>query len=207
MKSQSAALSYALVLTAATSVMACKNDTKMSAGVNLKNGSSVAAKGDDTPIDTSLPNDAPVAVAPSTVVAVSPAVAPASAPVSAPSPVAATFKPPPVAVPSTAVKKGNFTVWTVPADPVPFKHYMVYILVNIPLVATNYTDKDVTGSVIGSDTYVKDFGGLWPFDKFTTSPGYGLYQVDIPGSFRKVSDMIKVQSTLLNENQELKIVF
>lgn len=110
-------------------------------------------------------------------------------------------------VPMEAIKKGSFTVWTVPKDPIPFVDYSIYIRVSLPTNTTNYSINDLEGYLIGTDEYEQAFGRGYKPASFETDLDSALVQIRVPGSFNQVRDTIQVKSTLLNEEQDIEIVF
>ncbi|RYZ57754.1 MAG: hypothetical protein EOP07_09040 [Proteobacteria bacterium] len=106
-----------------------------------------------------------------------------------------------------AIKKGSFTVWTVPKDPIPFVDYSIYIRVSLPTNTTNYSINDLEGYLIGTDEYEQAFGRGYKPASFETDLDSALVQIRVPGSFNQVRDTIQVKSTLLNEEQDIEIVF
>lgn len=110
-------------------------------------------------------------------------------------------------VPEEAIKKGSFTVWTVPKDPVPFVDYSIYIQVTLPNNTQNYSINDLEGYLIGTDEYEQSFGRGFKPASFEADLNSAVVQIRVPGSFNQVRDTIRVKSTLLNEEQEIEIVF
>lgn len=105
-----------------------------------------------------------------------------------------------------AVRKGKFTAWTVPADPRPHQSYLIIIQVEWPKT----TDKkllrnrrnDLTGTVVGTDNYFQVIEQTGYF-----IPKSNQMVVAVPGAEQNVEDVIQVHSKILDESQELKIVF
>lgn len=101
------------------------------------------------------------------------------------------------------VKKGSFTVWTVPNDPKPGEDYRIVIQVKYPKASQKLRPGDITGIVVGTDQYRKVIG---------ISTAQYLVEakqvvVDIPGADARVRDTIRVYSQILKETQLLEIVF
>ena len=124
------------------------------------------------------------------------------------------------------VKKGSFTVWTVPEDPDPGQPYDIHILIDLPERLKRYSHADLSGTVIGTDGYRQRLP--WDFfipDATTTidadgnrtvvgrtgdlplRSGQALLIVRIPRAAALVRDTIEIRSRLLREKQTLKIVF
>lgn len=137
--------------------------------------------------------------------------APATAkPSPTPSVVASQIVPAPTAVPG-AITKGSFTVWTVPDNPEPRQNYKIYIQVKLPSNTTSYLRSDLTGSVNGTDNYFRDIGrevkDFLYGDIFTFEGTTATLVLSIPGAETLVKDSIRVHSQLLNEEQDIAIVF
>src|SRR5688572_11413770 len=63
----------------------------------------------------------------------------------------------PTVVPG-AIAQGSFTVWTVPQNPDPKMHYDIYIEVKLPANISSYAYDDLSGSVVGTDSYQRAIG-------------------------------------------------
>lgn len=104
------------------------------------------------------------------------------------------------------VSKGRFSAWTVPTDPRPRQSYLIVIQVDWPKT----TDRrklqarrfDLSGTVVGSDTYFQSIERTGQF-----VPRANQMIIPVPGGEQNVRDVIQVHSKLLNESQELAIVF
>lgn len=119
---------------------------------------------------------------------------------------------PAVNVPSYAVSKGSFSVWTDPRDPLPRGTYAIVIQVRLPTNITKYRASDLTGTVTGGmDSYKQVI-------KFPTTYEVpikdGAVQVKIPvpgvpgpGAAKLVQDTIQIESSLLGEKQTFLIEF
>ena len=112
-----------------------------------------------------------------------------------------------------AIRAGSFTVWTIPADPAPMQNYLIVIRVDLPenlLRGRKYPLRDLYGYVRGTDGYRKQLPhpdarrrrGFLPIKN-----GQVELVVGVKGAEGKVRDRIKVGSRLLNESQELQLVF
>ena len=113
---------------------------------------------------------------------------------------------PQFAMPSKAVTKGSFTVWTVPEDPLPGQNYKIIIQVKLPDRVTRYRRSDLTGTVIGTDGYRQFIPGV---KRGWLPVRENLAQMDIfvPAAASLVRDKIMVRSKILKEEQNLEIVF
>ncbi|NOX55594.1 MAG: hypothetical protein GXP27_14375 [Planctomycetes bacterium] len=105
------------------------------------------------------------------------------------------------------VRKGSFTAWTVPEDPDPGESYLIVIQVRLPRWVRNYSPRDLTGHMRGTDGYTTPIG-------FYRGRYYGKFNsrakqlvIRIPGAAKNVRDTIHVESRLLREKQDLEIVF
>lgn len=105
-----------------------------------------------------------------------------------------------------AVTKGSFTVWTVPEDPGPLEDYTIVIQIQVPSRIRRYPRRDLSGIVIGTDGYRKYLPGqgrsILPMRNHEAQ-----LQVKIPGGSRLVRDTIRIESHLLDEKQEIEIIF
>ena len=111
------------------------------------------------------------------------------------------------------VRAGSFTAWTIPPDPRPRQDYFIVILVDLPdhLRLRKYPKRDLYGTVRGTDGYhqqlpsndVRGRRGFLPIRN-----GKAQIVVKVPGAKVKlVKDRIRVGSRLLNETQDLELVF
>jgi hypothetical protein len=153
--------------------------------------------------------------------------APSPAPVIAPAaPIQNPVVVPPVApvIPPEAVTKGSFSAWTEPKDPSPREDYRIVIQVTLPSNTTSYSENDLSGLVIGTDNYRQPLGSAvsssvgvivgsnnykryFESGVFKYSGTSATLSVLVPGAANLVQDTIQIKSNLLNESQELKIVF
>lgn len=117
-----------------------------------------------------------------------------------------------IKLPENTIVKGSFRVWTVPADPEPLMAYDIYIDVKLPSNATDYTKNDLSGAVIGTDGYEQPIGrdavsvGI-KSQRFESFPGRATLIISVPGALNLVKDTINIRSDLLNESQNIEIVF
>jgi len=124
-----------------------------------------------------------------------------------------------------AVTKGSFTAWTDPVQPAPGQFYQIIIEIRLPDRITRYRLSDLSGVVIGSDTYRQNL----PFDRNSPSAarvtGGAEFEtvrrttivsvtgkklqlaIKVPGADRLVKDRIRIKSRRLKEEQELTLVF
>ncbi|MEM9701579.1 MAG: hypothetical protein AAF907_03955 [Planctomycetota bacterium] len=112
----------------------------------------------------------------------------------------------------TAIRKGSFTVWTIPPDPRPRQDYAIVIEVDLPeeLRLRRYPKHDLYGEVKGTDSFrmripgndFRDRKGFLPIRN-----GKAQLVIGVPGAERLVKDRIKVGSKLLKESQTLSLVF
>ncbi|QDT17474.1 3'-5' exonuclease family protein [Alienimonas californiensis] len=112
----------------------------------------------------------------------------------------------------TAIRKGSFTVWTVPPDPRPMQDYAIVIEVDLPekLRLRRYPKHDLYGMVKGTDDFLMRLPGNSLADRRGFLPirdGKVQFVVGIPGAESLVKDRITVGSKLLNESQTLELVF
>lgn len=112
-------------------------------------------------------------------------------------------------VPDSAVSKGSFTVWTEPEDPAPMQYYYVIVQVKLDKGISSYSKNDLTGTLVGTDGYDQQIGRYGDLDtlKHYPSKGYARLKTFVPGSYDNVRDDIKIHSDLLNETQNISIVF
>ena len=129
---------------------------------------------------------------------------------------------------SRVVKKGSFSVWTVPKDPLPEQEYQIVIQVRLPNYVRRYRATDLSGEVEGSDRYRQKI----PWDPrwknrtdvaLTVKKGrlvalrrgdflpvrdrIAQLVIRVPAAKKLVRDKIRIQSKLLKEQQLLEIVF
>lgn len=117
---------------------------------------------------------------------------------------------PPTPTPPGSITKGSFTVWAVPANPDPGQDYVIHIKVQLPPNTTSYNYQDLDGNLIGTDTYTQEFGRSSPpgnDDRFKYFGTYAIAQISVPGAENLVRDTINVSSRLLNEAQQIVIIF
>ena len=129
---------------------------------------------------------------------------------------------------SRVVKKGSFSVWTVPKDPLPEQEYQIVIQVRLPNYVRRYRATDLTGEVEGSDRYRQQIpwdprwknrtdvaltirkGRLVPLrrgDFLPVRDRIAQLVIRVPPAKKLVRDKIRIQSKLLKEQQVLEIVF
>lgn len=113
---------------------------------------------------------------------------------------------PGINVPSFAVTKGSFSVWTEPRDPEPGQPYRIIIQIRVPSGVTRFRGSDLTGAVIGTDTYRQAIR-FKSTDQFPVVDGAVEIPIVVPGAKRLVRDTIRVESRLLREKQVIHIVF
>lgn len=123
------------------------------------------------------------------------------------------------------VRKGSFSAWTVPADPVPEMEYRIVIQVRLPDGIRRYRARDLSGEVEGSDKYRQTipWDSRWPNVTLTIRNGklvpvrksdflpvrnrVAQLVIRVPPAKKLVRDKIRVQSRMLKEEQVLEIVF
>lgn len=112
-------------------------------------------------------------------------------------------------LPSNAITQGHFSVWTVPQDPVPGHSYTIVIAVDLPSGLTSYDKSDLSGQVHGTDGYVHLVGDYRVSfsEHFSFDGKNAQLSINIPGAAAMVQDTIDIGSALLNEHQQIKIVF
>ncbi len=110
------------------------------------------------------------------------------------------------------IRKGSFTVWTIPPDPRPMQKYAIVIEVDLPeeLRLRRYPKRDLYGEVKGSDSFRQVIPGNGADARRGYLPirnGKVQFVLGIPGAESLVRDRIKVGSKLLKESQTLELVF
>lgn len=104
------------------------------------------------------------------------------------------------------VTEGNFTAWTVPADPKPNEDYSIIVQIKLPKRVKVYRSDDLSGTVVGTDRYRQDLPGLQP--KFLQVKKNSVQvEIPVPRAAELVQDTIRIKSKMLKEEQELQIVF
>jgi hypothetical protein len=111
-----------------------------------------------------------------------------------------------IRVPSSAITKGSFTVWTEPEDPLPGRPYEIVIQVQLSREIKGYRLRDLTGLVTGTDGYEKPIR-FKSTDRKAVKDGVVQVKIPIPGANRLVKDTIRVRSDVLKEEQTIEIVF
>jgi hypothetical protein len=101
--------------------------------------------------------------------------------------------------------RGSFTAWTVPADPAPGEDYKIIIQVEYKRPGQKLRYGDVTGQVIGTDTYRQVISEQSRRTKYLIKANQVV--VDVPGAVARVKDTIQVRSGILKETQTLEIEF
>jgi hypothetical protein len=112
----------------------------------------------------------------------------------------------PIGIPTYAVTKGSFSVWTDPRDPKPDVNYHIVIQFRLPRNVETYRGSDLSGMVIGTDGY-KQVIRLNRTETFPVHDGSVQVRIFVPGGDRLVRDTIRVESKLLREKQVIEIVF
>ena len=108
--------------------------------------------------------------------------------------------------PANAVKRGSFSVWTVPEFPEPGESYKVVIRAKVPEGVTRYPVTDLQGVVVGTDGYRKLIpGSLRGF--LPIRGGYVQFEVPIVAANQEIKDTVWIQSKMLKEQQKLLIEF
>ncbi|MCA9039361.1 MAG: hypothetical protein KDA65_03335 [Planctomycetaceae bacterium] len=108
------------------------------------------------------------------------------------------------------ITKGNFSAWTVPADPAPFQSYLIIVQVKLPKSLKKYERGDLSGEVLGTDGYWQSITVLNEYDRQQLLPlqeGVAQLVIAVPGAYELVEDRINIKSARLNEEQTLKIEF
>lgn len=113
-----------------------------------------------------------------------------------------------IRIPSQAVTKGSFTVWTEPVDPQPGQRYTIMIRVKLKSEMQRYPRSDLSGNVVGTDLYRDFFGGPTESGYLPVKDSTVLYQaLQVPGAQELVKDIITVESKILGEKQVIELVF
>ena len=141
-------------------------------------------------------------------------------------------------VPKNAVRAGSFAAWTTPVydnrfprpfgapepqpgdSPRPLQKYWITIQIKVPGSRRRYSIHDLSGEVIGTDTYRQEIpkntyrltedGKLLPLRNGGRVPvvdGVVQFVVVVPGARNLVKDTIVVKSKLLKEEHEMELVF
>lgn len=133
------------------------------------------------------------------------------------------------AVGKNAVSKGKFTVWSIPRNPAVNQSYRIAIRVELPDDTKRYQVTDLSGTVVGDDAHRQQIphDNTWgpakvyrrgrfinlsrkAFVPVVLRKGkkYSVIYIWVPGSrIAKTIDTVKIRSTILKEEQTLKIVF
>lgn len=107
-----------------------------------------------------------------------------------------------------AATNGRFRAWTVPAHPGASEMYMLVIEVSLPPTVTEYSLRDLSGTIEGSDRYRQPIGGRRASDRTLPVPnGRIQFHVMVPGAARLIRDRVTIRSEMLNEEKTLEILF
>lgn len=134
--------------------------------------------------------------------------------------------------PKNAVRKGSFTAWTIPIpqrfgekpepgdSPRPGQAYHIVIQVQLPEGRRNYPINDLSGKVVGTDSYIQLIpAGAFVQDdqgrlvrarigrRLPVVEGVAQILIRVPGAEALVKDTIRVKSQILKEEQTLELVF
>lgn len=116
-----------------------------------------------------------------------------------------------IRVPTYAITKGSFSVWTEPKDPLPRRPYRIVIQIRVPTDLAERAkvyplSRDITAEVKGTDRYTMktNFKGTEPP---RIEDGIVRTSIVIPGADQLIRDHIKVTSKMLKETQEFDIEF
>lgn len=140
-----------------------------------------------------------------------------------------------MAQPGNAVVVGSFAVWHVPikADiksapllgtpgdaPSRYQDYFIVIQIRLPRDKDTYRLADLSGEVVGTDLYTQKIpkGAMMqrpdgrivradPVKSFKVKDGVAQLLIRVPGADAFVRDTIKIQSEMLDEEQELVLTF
>lgn len=110
-------------------------------------------------------------------------------------------------VPKSAITKGRFTVWTDPEDPEPAQRYRIVIEVKVSEKLEKYPRCDLSGSILGTDGYVQNFGGPTEHGFYAVKDQKVRLHVAVPGASPLVKDVIQVKSKRLDEEQRIELEF
>ncbi len=112
-----------------------------------------------------------------------------------------------IRVPSSAVTKGSFTVWTEPEDPEPYHPYEIVIQVKLPPEVKGYRLRDLSGHVIGTDDFKLEIK-YKPTERKAVKDGVVQVRIFVLGAKIKATrDTIVIRSAILKEEQKIEIVF
>ena len=120
---------------------------------------------------------------------------------------------------SGVVREGSFAAWTIPADPRVGQDYAIIVEVTLPEGTENYRRSDLSGRLVGTDGYQilipdgREFNGIG-WQRPSRTPMFRLEEelarivFFVRGSNQRlVRDTIQIRSRLLDETQELEIIF
>jgi hypothetical protein len=109
-------------------------------------------------------------------------------------------------IPGHAQTKGSFSAWADPRDPKPGENYDIVIQIKLPGNITKIRGSDITGNVIGTDSYRQTIR-FKPNELLPIEGGMARIRIPVPGAARLVRDTIRVESKLLREKQIFEIEF
>ncbi len=113
-------------------------------------------------------------------------------------------------IPQSAIRKGSFTLWTYPADPVPGQSYQVNLRVEVYDPSNTYSCRNLSGHLRGTDGYQFSVENACQnhhdFEKQANrggqnSPSLFTYQFSIPGGSHRIVDVLSIQSRPINASQ------
>ena len=120
-------------------------------------------------------------------------------------------------IPDRAVVKGSFSVFAEPPNPRPREPYLITVDVDLAAadLADGYSYADLSGSISGTDGFFFQLESIsnpndYEYLGFSYSPEFAPFfefYVLIPGAMNLVKDTIAIKSNLLNEAQEIEIIF
>lgn len=109
-------------------------------------------------------------------------------------------------IPGHAQTKGSFSAWSDPKDPGPDEDYDIVIQIKLPPNVTKFRASDITGNVIGTDSYRQAIR-FRTDEVIPIEQGMARIRIRVPGGHRLVRDTIRIESKLLREKQVFEIVF
>ena len=110
-------------------------------------------------------------------------------------------------IPGYAQTKGSFSTWANPRDPKPGEAYEIVIQIQLPEKIAKYRGSDISGNVIGTDSYRQVIRVKNPNELIPIEDGMVQIRIHVPGGGRLVRDTIRVESKMLREKQTFEIEF
>lgn len=109
------------------------------------------------------------------------------------------------------IRRGSYTVWSVPLKPSRGESYAVHLRVKLPPSILSYSASDLSGSLEGGDGYEQVINAPEGMEeqKLLFVPGSGFAELifEMPGAQIGNNDTLVVSSKILKESKKILINF